>query len=112
LVRRLLLILLAALVAVAVPVAADEEPEPAPECQPLDLLCDEGNSGGPDPTQTSSCKPYEINSPTNGPVTETVLIDPDGCYREKIRHALGWPPSDQALLIDAYDSFVDLVFGS
>jgi hypothetical protein len=124
-VRRLLLTALVATLAVALPAAADEDPAASappeqavgPACQPFDLSCLPGpdldvvecdsslttcspdTSGLPEPGDdeglAEQCKAYEFTMPGDGPMTQIVVIDPEGCIRNYIRRTLGWPPSGQ-----------------
>ena len=115
-VRRLLLTALLATLAVALPAAAEGDPaapesppgSDAPACQPSDLFCGlalnlygvptvgEEFQGHSDTRDDSACRAWSMNWPDgNRPVTDTVIVDPDGCLRSFVRRTLGWPPLEE-----------------
>lgn len=64
----------------------------APACAPIDPSCLASEPLVWTTQPSYACQPYELQDPGDGPVTETASIDPDGCYRDFLRRALGWPP--------------------
>ena len=103
-VRRLLWAALATMLAVALPAAADEASPSDPSSDPLSSACSSlaaslcastafavapGYEGG----EEGACEAWEINTPGSGaPLTETLVVDPDGCIRGVVRRILDWPP--------------------
>jgi hypothetical protein len=49
-----------------------------------------------------ACRSWDLNTPdANQPLTETFILDPEGCLQSFLRRTLGWPPAEVAAVAES-----------